>query len=231
MPGKSPTDEEILGMIVPPHPAKYSKPVLDAIKNSLIHHLRPGGRILDPFAGVGGIHHLRGMGYYTVGIEIEPEWAEVHPATICGDSRHVITTLGKFQAVVTSPTYGNRMADHHEAKDDSVRNTYRHKLGRRLSHGSSAGLQWGREYKELHAAVWDQVPDILVGEKLFVLNISDHIRKGEVIPVTDWHVNYLASLGFFMIQYDRPATRRQKMGANGHLRVPYESVITFRLAA
>lgn len=78
--------------------------------------------VLDPFAGVGKIHTLEN---HTSGIELEPEWAAQAPInkgiTIVGDAlermREWATFYVGFDAVVTSPTYGNRMADHHDAKE------------------------------------------------------------------------------------------------------------------
>jgi hypothetical protein len=63
-----------------------------------------------------------------------------------------------FDAICTSPTCGNRMADHHEARDISPRHTYRHVLGRPRTPGNSGALQWGdgiagEEYRALHVAV------------------------------------------------------------------------------
>ena len=50
-----------------------------------------------------------------------------------------------FDMVVTSPTYGNRMADHHNAKDGRRRITYTHNLGRTLTPGNSGAMQWGED--------------------------------------------------------------------------------------
>ena len=66
-----------------------------------------------------------------------------------------------FDAVVTSPCFGNRMADHHNAKDNSKRHTYRHYLGRELTKGSAAGMQWGEEYKHFHTEAWLEAKRVL----------------------------------------------------------------------
>ena len=78
-------------------------------------------KILDPFAGTGKITRLHAWlpkaEFY--GYEIEPEWAEQARAAGCacttGDSRQMHYPDAMFDAICTSPTYGNRMADHHEA--------------------------------------------------------------------------------------------------------------------
>jgi hypothetical protein len=104
------------------HPAKYSKPVMAAIRATLAELLPSGplapARVLDPFAGVGGIHQLR-PDYYTLGVELEPEWATASDDTQIGDATNLdwIQT-GSFDAVVTSPAYGNRMADSYDGARD-----------------------------------------------------------------------------------------------------------------
>lgn len=118
------------GTDVPPHPAKFSRKILDAIEEIVAReweHL--GGehaphpvKIIDPFAGVGLVHRLAdhpvmGHRYETVGIELEPEWAAADPRTLVGDALSLPFETGSFHAGVTSPCYGNRMADHHEARD------------------------------------------------------------------------------------------------------------------
>lgn len=181
-----------------PHPAPFPGAVLSVVAE----FLSPGQEVLDPFAGIGGIHKLRHMvsDLRTVGVEIEAEWASAHPDTICADSRYVKFEAGRFDAVCTSCAYGNRMADHHEAKDDSERVTYRHKLGRPLTLGNAGGMQWtgpsGKEYRELHRVVWTNCFRWLRPSSLLILNVKDHIRKGQRQAVSAWHVKTLLGLGF-----------------------------------
>lgn len=99
------------------HPAKFSDPIVSVIHRLLADLLPYGSRVLDPFAGVGGVHRLWPF-WETWGVEIEHEWACQHPRTIVGDSRFLpFPRCGSFGAVVTSPTYANRMADHHNARE------------------------------------------------------------------------------------------------------------------
>ncbi|MDA8315919.1 MAG: hypothetical protein M0010_12235 [Actinomycetota bacterium] len=138
-----------------PHPAKFSDAILEVLQRVLEdeaerhqRHLR----VLDPMAGTGRIHELVGP-WTTVGVEIEPEWAAYHRRTLVGDATALPFPDHAFEVAMSSPAYGNRMADTHNARDVyktgpragqlTDRITYRHKLGRRLSPGNGGGLQWG----------------------------------------------------------------------------------------
>lgn len=104
-------------------PAKFSPPILEQIALELRARLI-NGTVLDPYGGVGGIHALRDAlpGLDTVAVEIEPEFAACHPDTLCGDSRLLGEVLGDragtITAVVTSPDYGNRLADQYLGSDN-----------------------------------------------------------------------------------------------------------------
>lgn len=111
------------------HPAKFSQPILDAIRRVLPVYCPTGplvpAVVLDPFAGVGRVHELRADGYRTIGVELEPEWSGQGDGTLVGDSRRLRQVLANapgtpwdnasqqvlVDAIVTSPCYGNRMAD------------------------------------------------------------------------------------------------------------------------
>jgi tRNA G10 N-methylase Trm11 len=202
------------------HPAKYSV----EIRALLMKILRNHRRILDPFAGVGGIHRLWLAGE-TYGIEIEPEWAVMHSRTQVGNALYLPWPDEHFDAICTSPTYGNRMADHHEARDSSRRNTYRHVLGRKLHSDNSGQLQWSDDYREFHVRAWREATRVLQPGGLFVLNISDHIRNWRQAPVSDWHIETLISMGFVLRAKHEVRTQRQRYGANASARAACEYVI------
>lgn len=173
------------------HPATFSDPILTKIRTLLDGE---GVRcILDPFAGVGTIHQLASDERRTIGIELEREWADTHADTICGDARNLLSlTEGvAVDAVVTSPAYGNRMADKHNARDESDRMTYKHRLGRDLTDGNAGGMQWGEDYRALHADVWTAAASKLIPGGVFVLNVKDHIRNNRRQYVSAWHVSFL----------------------------------------
>jgi tRNA G10 N-methylase Trm11 len=207
----------------PLHPAKFSDTALDAANAVL--GADPDLRVLDPFAGVGSVHHLP---YRTVGLEIEPEWAAAHSGTLVGDAKALPFGDGTFDAAVTSPCYGNRMADHHEARDASIRHTYRHCLGRPLSDGSAGSLQWGDAYRELHHRAWGEVYRVLRPDGLCLVVVSDHVRKGLRQRVVDWHVQALLDAGFSVDQVLGLPAHRLRHGANALVRVVDEKLLVVR---
>lgn len=206
--------------------------------------------VLDPFGGPGGIfdiHTLEGdydageLAFYITSVEIEEEWAEVarhHPRYRDGyDHVHAMDFFDfaiapqhreAFDLVITSPTYGNRMADHHDAKDGSVRNTYKHKLGRDPSPNSSAVMQWGPEYRDFHRHAWEEVFDLLEPGGYFLLNVKDHIRKGDKQPVSAWHRATAESVGFTLRRTRQPGVRGNRQGENHEARVDHENIFIFQ---
>lgn len=212
------------------HPARYTPVILDKMEEIIAraygaHDLIS---ILDPFAGVGTIHQLRDRHpeWVTVGVELEPEWATQHPFTIVGDATKLSFFDNLVDVIATSPCYGNRMADNY-AGDGTRRHTYRISLGRPLTDNSAAGMQWGAAYRNLHTAAWAEAERVLKPGGMFLLNISDHIRDGEMVPVSHWHVSALSRLGLNLVGWHPINTPRQREGANGDLRAPCEWVFHF----
>lgn len=112
------------------HPAKFSAPVLDTIRlhvANLAVEIGSPPKVLDPFAGAGGIHDLAAIAY-TFGVELEPEWCDVGDwreqpwivtgLTVVGDVLRLdrISAPRTMDAVVTSPCYGNRLADTYDGR-------------------------------------------------------------------------------------------------------------------
>lgn len=203
------------------HPAKYSSNLLPIFTRILrAYNVRT---VLDCFAGTGKIHELP---FNTIGIELEPEWASMHKRTAIGDATTLPFRNGSFDAICTSPTYGNRMADCHVARDSSRRNTYTHRLGRKLAENNSGKMQWGEAYRVLHTKVWAECYRILRVGGCLVLNFKNHIRRGAEVDVFGWQVSSLYRQGFTLRAVEQVETPGNRFGENSKLRLPFEYVAT-----
>lgn len=216
------------------HPAKFSDPVLDRIGDHLYQYGWPK-RMLDPFAGTGKVHHLAAEPNYdlplrsfTVGVEIEADWANLHPCNLIADALALPFPDDTFDGMVTSPVYGNRFSDHHNARDGSVRRSYTHDIGHQLHPHNSGTLPWGPLYREFHDAAWTECLRVLEPEALIVVNVSNHIRRGVEQPVTEWHHNWFLDHECEVVDFDCVSTTRLRHGANREARARCENIFTVR---
>jgi hypothetical protein len=237
----------------PKHPARFSDPIMPV----LAKFVEPGWTVVDRFAGTGRVHELRDLvpGVHTFAVEIEFEWAAMHPSTWCGDAFEM-TGENRYDAEVTSVTYGNRFADSHNAQErcrackgtgwipiasgapaepcekcegtgtrNHHRRSYTHNLGRPLTRGSSGSMHWGQDYRAFHTK-WLESSFTLVRRRL-VLNVSDHIRDKKRQPVVRWFRNTAREVGFTLVAERSIETKRLRDGANRESRVKYEKVLVF----
>lgn len=207
------------------HPARFSAALLP----TMAQYLRAGWLVLDPFAGVGGLAKLGFTGARFVLNEIEGNViAQAQgKCRVMGNALTLPFANETFDAIVTSPTYGNRMADHHRARDASKRNTYYHAFRGALHADNTGLLQFGAVYCERHARAWGESVRVLKQGGLFVLNVSDHIRGGRQVDVSQWHRETLCGMGLTLRASHRVPTPRNRFGANGNLRCEYEFVFVF----
>jgi SAM-dependent methyltransferase len=223
----------VVGEPAKTHPAKYTDAILERIAEVVVRY--DVKCLLDSHAGTGKIGKIRDYGYTgeIYGVELEAEWALQAPKVgmqmfVC-DAERTPFDDDTFDGEATSPVYGNRMSDHCEWKDDSKRNTYKSHLGRALTPGNTGMLQWGDAYRDKYLRIWREQRRVLKDGAVFALNCKDHYRKDKLQLVTDWHVATLEALGFVEVErYEIPVTGNG-YGQNGDKRVPYESVVVFRL--
>ena len=209
------------------HPAVYSNDFIEIFSNLL----KDRKNVLDPFAGTGKISLIKNHGYNGKIIcnEMEPEFSKISEYLVdewlYEDAEYL--KLNDIEAICTSPTYGNRMADHHNAKDKSKRITYTHYLGKQLKEGNTGRMQFGDLYREKHKRIYQNLYSLLNNNGLFILNISNHIRKGEEVDVVLFHKEALESVGFTLNHEIKIETKRMKFGKNSEKRVKYEYILVF----
>lgn len=213
--------------------------------------------ILDPMAGSGRIFDLeRSLPGATIkAIEIEPEWADMHPKTQLGNALHLPFPPETFDAICVSPAYGNRMADNHKARDASKRNTYTHTLGRTLHPDNAGQLHWGAKYREFHVKAWTEARRVLKDDGIFVLNTKNFLKTKKItkralpdfetirfvdeergkmlveVDITGWHVKALERLGFVEMTRVSVNTRGNRQGANGGVRVSADDIVVLKVGA
>lgn len=61
-----------------------------------------------------------------------------------------------------------------------------------------------------------------------VVNVKNHIRKGQLVLVSEWHAEEIQRLGLTLIRRERVDTPGMRNGANAELRVDGEDVWVFR---
>jgi hypothetical protein len=219
-------DGNVAPAAVPPHPAEFSDEIIPVLAAAVPPDRYP--RALDCFAGKGGIHKLPNA---TVGVELELKWARARPGTINGNAFTLPFPNDCFDAVVTSPVYGNRMSDHHNARDGSHRRSYTHYLGEPLHPDNTGQLYFrngpgGDEYRARHRRAWAEAVRVLRSGGRFVLNVKDWREQGELHRVTEFHVETLTELGLVEINRVDVKTRSFGYGANREAR-EIERVVTF----
>ncbi len=216
------------------HPATYTNSFIPKFAELLIGC----ENVLDIFGGVGKLALIKEHGFTGKVIcnELEREWAETSTHKVdewhIGDAANMAwAESNSFDAICTSPTYGNRMADHHNAKDGSKRVTYKHFLGRDLNEANTGKMQWGENYRQKHLEIYKECGRVLKNGGLMIVNVSDHIRKGQVVNVVEWHKDALTNFGMKLLNEIKIETPRMGLGQNAKSRVQHECILVFKYYA
>jgi hypothetical protein len=217
------------------HPAKFTSAQIEQIASAIAEEFGEdkGIKILDPYAGIGGVHKLQEFGHFTFGIEIEREWPGQHRDTAVGDS-HVFMAANvnrnKYDAVVTSYVFPNRMTDHHDAKDGSKRHSYKHYLGRDPAEGSSATLGWGKKWRQFHREGFRLMSRVVKKNGLIIIDSKNCYKQRELVLANEWTIRTLAKMGMPLLQVRPVFTRGLTHGQNHEDRVDRHLIIVVRNA-
>lgn len=140
------------------HPARYT----DSFLPVFAEWLDGRERVLDPFGGTG---KLKEVCPRAICMDIEAEWAQM--AGLRSDATRLPFARGTFDAICTSPTYANRMAD-----KTPGRVSYAARLGKPLHPQNTGGMQWGEAYRNMHIKAWGECKRVLKRGGILILNIK-----------------------------------------------------------
>lgn len=219
-----------------PHPAKFSKQLIPHIAEMIPEDCY---YICDPMAGVGQLlllheHYPRGDFIFDFN-ELESEWVnqipKVHPTRSihCMDAKDY-KLADDIDIIITSPPYGNRMADFFmsETRPESMKGRYAGDLGRRLTEGSVASQKFGDRYRSNISHIYGNIFDQMRSGSYFLLNVSNFIRNHKEENVIGFYLN-LFSEYFHLEEFRKVKTPRNRgHGANANLRVEHEVLILWR---
>lgn len=210
------------------HPARYSKGFHKIFYDIILYHRCKN--IIDVMAGSGSIGKIRDYGYSGAIScnEIEMDFCDIKydiNMWTFVDAESLPYPDAYFDCICTSPTYGNRMADKIIGKG---RRTYSSALSRIVKEENTGGMQWGEKYREKHKRIYKECYRILEVEGIFILNMSNHIRKGIEVDVCSFHKKCLLELGFYLVDIIKVNTNRYRLGSNSEKRVDGEFIFVFK---
>jgi SAM-dependent methyltransferase len=211
------------------HPAKYTDAFIPIFARLLIEH--NCHTVLDCMAGTGKIALVKNYGFEgkVFANDIEQDWVESdYPVDYWsqGDAAHMnLFKDGAFDAICTSPTYGNRLSEVYKAREGSDHITYTLRIGRPLSLENTGGMQWGTKYRIKHVEIYIECKRVLRPGGLMLINISNHIRRGKEIDVVNWTRNCLHAQGLRQIEDIEIEIPRLRHGCSANLRVLKEHIL------
>ena len=213
-------------MMLPKHPAKYTDTMIPVFAKLL----KGRKAVLDPMAGTGKLSLIRKYGFAGKVFcnDIENDWIDpkygVAMWTTC-DAAALPYPDKHFDAICTSPTYGNRFADKYSPDATWTHMGYSHSLKRSLHPANTGQMQWGDDYRSKHEQIYRECVRVLRSGGLFIVNISNHIRGGKEIFAVEWHCETLISLGLTFLLDRTISTPRMCRGKNREARVIHEHIL------
>lgn len=213
------------------HPAKFSDKFIPIIAEILEN--RNIKTVFDPMAGTGKIALIRKFGFKgrIICNELESDWVNKEYTVdhwYFEDAENLFFIKNEsIECICTSPTYGNRLADHWQRKDTSKRFSYSFNIGRELHEENTGKMQWGAKYRQKHESIWREMYRILTKQGLFILNISNHIRSGIEQKVAEWHKEFCEQIGFKLLEVKEIETPRLRYGKNSKSRTKCEYIFIF----
>ena len=118
-----------------------------------------------------------------------------------------------FDAVVTSPPCGNRLASRRPMADPGGHHDYASRLGSELA-ASNRGARLEPAYREFFTSAWPEVAASLTPGGTLVVALRDHLRGVQWCAVAGWHVS---ALQLTLNRASLRATERPRDAPNGAL--------------
>lgn len=216
------------------HPAQFTPAIIGALSPLIDAHAPPGTTVCDPFAGAG----LRlgalcdELGYTFVGLDLE-RWPDADPRVRRGDATNPRDYSVGRPLIVTSPTYGNGLNDHHQPREDSRRYTYRVALGEPLAENNSGryGIRGGRRAWHTYWRINRDAVHIWAAAGLTaIVNVKAFIHAGRVVDLPGmWEVLLIAS-GYRVASRVTVGTPGIRHGSNAEARIDHEVILLAEFA-
>lgn len=224
------------------HPAIFSDELLGPLADALTDNGLPvGGKLLDPFAGLGwklGQIAALASTANVVGIELEEIYfrlGKTAPWVQQGNSLRLPFMPDSFDGAVTSPDYPNGVSDNFHARVNERRNTYIHRIrlyepDYELHPDNAGGMNPRRSpaalarFYELNSAVYVEVFRVLRPGAPFVVNTKDPLG----VPFRMHTEEQLVAAGFELVDSTSVKCPGNGEGKNMELKMDVEDITVVR---
>ena len=177
------------------HPATWNDALIAAAVELIDHHTEEPGILIDPMAGEGRHYEALADAGWTLILSDIHAWPHRSSRVVHGDATDIARDDNSIDVLLTSPPFGNRLADK-MSTDDDRRITYADRRGCDTADNDAAGLQWGSAYRSTMQDIWTETARVLRDDGLAVIDIKDHIRRDVRQHVTAWTVDAWQQLGW-----------------------------------